>query len=129
MWPLFSLLPLSLITDIDWLQILDALLEVRPFVFALDVAALASRREYLNLDKWLADNVNAHGAEFLHAVINFLELKAQNEKIARTSDPSAETRTMSLSAQTIAIFLRVLRNRYGLYFIYLRSVGLTCLST
>lgn len=92
-------------------QILDSLLEVRPFIFALDVAALASRREYLNLDKWLADNVNMHGAEFLHAVIAFLELKAQNEKIARTSDPSAESRTMGLSAQTIAIFLRVLRNR------------------
>ena len=118
-----------MITDIDWPQILDALLEVRPFVFALDVAALASRREYLNLDKWLADNVNAHGAEFLHAVINFLELKAQNEKIARTSVPSAKTRTMSLSAQTITIFLHVLCNGYGLYFIYLQSVGLTCLST
>ncbi|KLO12020.1 Not1-domain-containing protein [Schizopora paradoxa] len=92
------------------LKILEPLLEVRPFIFALDVAALASRREYLNLDKWLADNINQHGAEFLHAVIEFLELKAQNEKITRTSDPSAETRTMALSPQTIAIFLRVLRN-------------------
>lgn len=94
------------------LQILEPLLEVRPFIFALDVAALASRREYLNLDKWLADNINQHGAEFLHAVIEFLELKAQNEKITRTSDPSAETRTMALSPQTIAIFLRVLRNKF-----------------
>ena len=48
----------------------------------------------------------------MHAVIEFLELKAQNEKITRTSDPSAETRTMALSPQTIAIFLRVLRNKY-----------------
>jgi CCR4-NOT transcription complex subunit 1 len=53
-------------------QILDSLLEVRPFTFALDVASLASRREYLNLDKWLADNIATHGAEFLHAVITFL---------------------------------------------------------
>lgn len=100
------------------LKILDSLLEVRPFVFALDVAALASRREYLNLDKWLGDNVNAHGAEFLHSVILFLELKAQNEKIARTTDPSAESRTMALSPQTIAIFLRVLRLKYVYHAIY-----------
>lgn len=90
-------------------------MDVRPFIFALDVAALASRREYLNLDKWLADNVNNHGAEFVHAVIAFLDLKAQNEKTARTSDPSAESRTMALSPQTIAIFLRTLRNRYVLF--------------
>ena len=108
-----------MITDIDWLQILDVLLGVQPFIFTLDVAALASHREYLNLDKWLTDNVNAHSTEFLHTAINFLELKAQNEKIARTSVPSVKTRTMSLSAQTITIFLHVLCNGYGLYFIYL----------
>ena len=91
------------------LKILDSLLEVRPFVFALDVAALASRREYLNLDKWLSDNVSAHGSEFLHGIIVFLELKMQNEKVARTVDPQAENRTMALSPTTIAIFLRALR--------------------
>ena len=85
----------------------------------MDVAALALHREYLNLDKWLTGNVNAHGAEFLHTAINFLELKAQNEKIARTSVLSAKTRTISLSAQTITIFLHILYNGYGLYFIYL----------
>jgi CCR4-NOT transcription complex subunit 1 len=80
-------------------------------VFALDVAALASRREYLNLDKWLADNVSTHGAEFLHAVIVFLDQKMESEKVARVSDPAVDNRTMSLSPQTITIFLRTLRNR------------------
>ena len=85
---------------------------MRPFTFALDVAALASRREYLNLDKWLADNVSTHGAEFLHAVITFLDSKVQNEKAARMADPTGgESRTMALNPQTIAIFLRVLRNK------------------
>ena len=92
-------------------QILEALLEVRPFTFALDVAALASRREYLNLDKWLADNVSNYGAEFLHSVINFLEEKMESEKMARLSDPAVESRTMSLSPTTISIILRVLRNK------------------
>ncbi|EPQ58539.1 Not1-domain-containing protein [Gloeophyllum trabeum ATCC 11539] len=92
------------------LKILDSLLEVRPFTFALDVAALASRREYLNLDKWLADNVSAHGAEFLHSVIQFLDIKMESEKATRITDPAVDHRTMPLNPQTIAIFLRVLRN-------------------
>nr|GAT52123.1 Not1-domain-containing protein [Mycena chlorophos] len=92
------------------LKILESLLEVRPFVFALDVAALASRREYLNLDKWLADNVTNHGAEFLHSVILFLDQKMESEKVARMSDPAVESRTMALSPNTIAIILRMLRN-------------------
>ncbi|KZT03564.1 Not1-domain-containing protein [Laetiporus sulphureus 93-53] len=92
------------------LKILEALLEVRPFTFALDVAALASRREYLNLDKWLADQITAHGADFLHAVITFLDLKMESEKAVRISDPPVDHNTMPLSPQTITIFLRVLRN-------------------
>ncbi|KAJ7445783.1 Not1-domain-containing protein [Mycena galericulata] len=92
------------------LKILESLLEVRPFVFALDVAALASRREYLNLDKWLADNVANHGGEFLHSVVLFLDQKMDSEKVARISDPAVENRTMPLSPNTITIILRVLRN-------------------
>ncbi|CCM03832.1 uncharacterized protein FIBRA_05981 [Fibroporia radiculosa] len=96
------------------LKILDSLLEVRPFTFALDVAALASRREYLNLDKWLADNVSAHGADFLHSVIAFLDVKMESEKATRISDPAVDHRTMPLNPQTITIFLRVLRNSSGI---------------
>ncbi|KAJ3762971.1 Not1-domain-containing protein [Lentinula raphanica] len=92
------------------LKILEALLEVRPFGFALDVAALASRREYLNLDKWLMDNVTNHGAEFLHAVLMFLEDKMQNEKTIRIADPQPDSRTMTLNPNTITIILRMLRN-------------------
>jgi len=73
---------------------------------------LASRREYLNLDKWLADNVATHAAEFLHAVIEFLDAKMESEKTTRISDPVIECRTMTLNPLTITIFLRVLRNKY-----------------
>ncbi|KAJ3817702.1 hypothetical protein F5880DRAFT_1603060 [Lentinula raphanica] len=92
------------------LKILEALLELRPLSFALDVAALASRREYLNLDKWLTDNVTNHGAEFLHSVLMFLEDKMQNEETIRIADPQPDSRTMTLNPNTIAIILRMLRN-------------------
>ena len=93
-------------------QIMDHMLEVPPFNFALDAASLASRREYLNLDKWLSDQVAAHGADFLHGVVAFLDMKMESEKISRISVPQVEPRTMPLNPQTIAIFLRFLRNRY-----------------
>src|ERR1700730_4228611 len=85
---------------------------MRPYDMALDVAALASRREYLNLDKWLADHVAAEGADFVHAIIVFLDQKMENEKISRISDPAVENQTMVLSAHTITVLLRTLRNRY-----------------
>lgn len=88
-------------------QILDELLEVRPFGFALDVAALASRREYLNLDKWLSDHAIAHGEAFIHAVIEFLENKVTSE-LSRL-DSNAEHRTMAINPSTITIFVKLLR--------------------
>lgn len=85
---------------------------MQPFTFALDVAALASRREYLNLDKWLADNVTNYGAEFLRSVIHFLEQKMESEIATRLSDPAVENRTMSLNPNTITIILRFLRTKF-----------------
>jgi CCR4-NOT transcription complex subunit 1 len=104
-------LSFKILRDLLMAKILESLLEVRPFTFALDVAALASRREYLNLDKWLADNVTNYGAEFLSSLIRFLEQKMDNEKTCRLSDPAGESRTMSLNPSTITIMLRVLRNQ------------------
>ncbi|KAG5220818.1 negative regulator of transcription [Salix suchowensis] len=91
------------------LKILDSLLEVRPFTFALDVAALASRREYLNLDKWLADNAANHGGEFLHSVIVFLDQKMESEKSLEYPSSHREP-YHDLSPSTITIILRMLRN-------------------
>ncbi|KAF8835998.1 hypothetical protein BDN67DRAFT_992254 [Paxillus ammoniavirescens] len=86
------------------LKISENLLEIWPFTFALEVA-LASCREYLNLDKWLADNVSAHGAVFLHSMIVLLEVKMESEKVSRKSDLAMDNHTMPLNPQTIAILL------------------------
>lgn len=93
------------------MQILEALLEVQPFTFALDVAALASRREYLNLEKWLQDHVTRYDGEFLHSVIAFLEAKMDSEKACRLSETPMESRTMPLNAHVVTVILRVLRSR------------------
>ena len=36
------------------------LLSASPFAFVIDLACLASRREYLKLDKWLGDKIMEH---------------------------------------------------------------------
>jgi CCR4-NOT transcription complex subunit 1 len=81
---------------------------VQPFPFALDLAALASRREYLNLEKWLADSYALHGDAFTHAIMEFLDHKVKSDM---SRDAGAELRTLSLNAQTIAIFISFLRRR------------------
>lgn len=46
------------------------LLNGSPFVFVIDLAALASRREYLKLDKWLRDKLKEHQVtSFLHKFV------------------------------------------------------------
>jgi len=42
------------------------LLNSMPFAFVIDLAALASRREYLKLDKWLTDKLREHQVHQVH---------------------------------------------------------------
>ncbi|KAF8319573.1 uncharacterized protein EI90DRAFT_3081841 [Cantharellus anzutake] len=89
-------------------KILDSLLDVSTFVFALDVAALASRRGYLNLDKWLSDHATTYGEMFIHAVLEFLDVKINSE--LERQDPGVKHQTVPLNPQTITIFICMLRN-------------------
>jgi len=50
------------------------LLSVQQFVFVIDLACLASRREYLKLDKWLSDKIREHGENFVSACVKFLQV-------------------------------------------------------
>lgn len=55
------------------LKALSNLLNVRSFLFIIDLACLASRREYLKLDKWLTDKMREHGEAFVQVIIKFLQ--------------------------------------------------------
>ena len=91
------------------LKALDDVLSLRPFVLALDLAALASRREYLNLDKWLATQMQQHGAQLVRATLEFVGHKVQHELRRQEMDNAPEPTTLALNAATIAVFMRVLR--------------------
>ena len=49
-------------------------------------------------------------------MIHFLEVKMESEKVLRMSDPAVDGHTMPVGPQTIAIFLRTLRNKSVHYF-------------
>lgn len=45
-------------------QVLDRVLESTPFQFSVELAAIAARRDFLNLEKWLQDNLTIHRNSF-----------------------------------------------------------------
>jgi CCR4-NOT transcription complex subunit 1 len=67
---------LSRILDVAQdLKALSLMLSGQPFTFVIDLAVLASRREYLNLEKWLTDKIREHGEIFVAATVKFLTRK------------------------------------------------------
>ncbi|GAA6025465.1 hypothetical protein JCM8202_003622 [Rhodotorula sphaerocarpa] len=97
------------------LKALDQVLELRPFVLALDLAALASRREYLNLEKWLTGQFQAHGSQLVRTALEFVGHKVQHELRRQEVDNPPEPTTLALNAATIAVFMRVLRAHHELF--------------
>ncbi|CAB4419785.1 unnamed protein product [Rhizophagus irregularis] len=89
------------------LKILNPLLAVQPFSFSIDLAALASRREYLNLEKWLQDNIIEFGDSFVHDCLEFLSQKIAMEV---TRENNGNLQSVKLTGDVFAIFLRILSN-------------------
>lgn len=90
------------------LHFVDHLLELRPLAFALDVAALAARRDLLALEPFLQKLVREPAdAHVVHATLDFVEAKAKADLMRR--DPQVEPTFVPLSAATVATILRVLR--------------------
>jgi len=92
------------------LKALDEILDsLRPFELALDMAALASRREYLNLDKWLTSQIKSHGGGLVRATLEFVGHKVGHELNRQEMEMQVEPTTLALNAATIAILMRVSR--------------------
>ena len=63
-------------------QALSLLLSHQALPFAIDLACLASRREYLKLDKWLSDKIHEHGEPFIAATVKFLQVRIAARRCA-----------------------------------------------
>lgn len=89
---------LSRILDVAQdLKALSNLLNSRTFMFVIDLACLASRREYLKLEKWLSDKLREHGDQFVAALIKFLQRRCPqmmgkpDDQILKTGQLQPET--------------------------------------
>ncbi|TPX41510.1 hypothetical protein SeLEV6574_g06049 [Synchytrium endobioticum] len=96
---------LSRILDVAQdIKALPQILESKPYSFSIDLAALASRRDYLNLEKWLTDHIRDEGDVFIKSCVDFLY-----EKVLRQDNFSVQ-QSVPLSQDTVSIFLRILQN-------------------
>ncbi|KAJ3055880.1 hypothetical protein HK097_008877 [Rhizophlyctis rosea] len=106
---LYSRDPSSLSRILDVAQEMKALsqiLETKPFSFAIDLAALASRRDYLNLEKWLQDHIRQEGDVFIKACLEFLNEKVTSQILRQESNNVQHS--VPLSVDVVVIFLRIL---------------------
>eukprot|EP01135_Chromosphaera_perkinsii_P005743 Nk52_evm43s359 gene=Nk52_evmTU43s359 len=100
---------LSRILDvIQDLKALSVVLDDVPFSFVIDLAALASRREYLNLEKWLNEKMVEHRTPFIRACINFLETRA-------LPNENSHVKVARLSFEITSTFLQSLNNHASLF--------------
>lgn len=88
------------------LKCLPEVLAMSPYIFAIELACLATRREYLNLEKWLQDMIAKEGTVFVQCCVRFLADKLQAD--ASVPKPPA---VVTLPLETLAMFVRVLQGQ------------------
>lgn len=119
-WPLRKEMVLQIMIDLyskdstsmsrilDVCQDLKATVEVlesTPFPFAIELACLASRREFLDLEKWLRKSIVAHRAAFVRACLRFLEGKTMPDGGPR----------INLSQQSLQVLLSLMEASQQLF--------------
>lgn len=100
--------------SLDVCQELKALTEVLDGTsppFCLELAALAFRREYLNLEKWLNEQFQARGVPFMQASVSFIDAKLRED--VPTEQGGSTTPRLNISVGTLAVFLRSLATAAG----------------
>ncbi|XP_041650923.1 CCR4-NOT transcription complex subunit 1 isoform X12 [Cheilinus undulatus] len=104
---------LSRILDVAQdLKSLSMLLNGTPFAFVIDLAALASRREYLKLDKWLNDKIREHGEPFIQACVTFLKRRCPSIMGGLAPDKD-QPKSAQLPPETLATMLVCLQSHAG----------------
>lgn len=95
-------------------QELLTVLETRPFLFAIELGALAARREFLNLEMWISNKVDEYKDEFVDACIDYLQDKL-------VPYPEAENRpNLNNHLETASIMIRTIwmKKRFLLFLFF-----------
>jgi hypothetical protein len=82
---------------------LGELFNVQNFQFAIDLACLASRRDFLKLDKFLSDKLQEHTEAFANQLVNFIMRRYPAHIVTHNIPP--------LSHETFQLMYHALQNR------------------
>ncbi|XP_037941750.1 CCR4-NOT transcription complex subunit 1 isoform X3 [Teleopsis dalmanni] len=105
---------LSRILDVAQdLKALSTLLNARSFLFVIDLACLASRREYLKLEKWLGDKIREHGEAFIQSMIKCLQRRCPQIANAKIPNDQLPPKPAQLPPETISTMLSCLQSCIG----------------
>ncbi|XP_058085160.1 uncharacterized protein LOC131232729 isoform X2 [Magnolia sinica] len=96
------------------LKILQSVLDTTPFTFSIKLAAVASRKEHINLEQWLNENLSTYKDTFFEDCLKFLK----EIPSAATNDASANpfqhsSSVMNLYLETSSTLLKVLQAHSG----------------
>ncbi|KAI9078450.1 hypothetical protein K1719_039546 [Acacia pycnantha] len=95
------------------LKILQSILEIVPAFSGIRLAALASRKEFLDLEKWLINNLTIHKDVFFEECLKFLK-DTHFGGSQNLSSNFRQSTVLNLYAETTPTFLKVLKSHFGL---------------
>ncbi|KAF7825292.1 CCR4-NOT transcription complex subunit 1 isoform X1 [Senna tora] len=97
------------------LKILSSVLEIIPYFSSIRLAALASRKEFLDLEKWLINNLTTYKDVFFEECLKFLkDIHFGGSHNLSSKSFHQSTAVLNLYLETTATFLKVLKNNTGL---------------
>ena len=88
------------------LKALNTVLEWNIYPFVIDFASLASRREYLNLEKWLQDRIQKQGSDFVQACIRFLHDRIVISSSSNDSQLGHAQKSVGLAPEAFATLVK-----------------------
>ncbi|KAJ1980186.1 CCR4-NOT core subunit cdc39 [Dimargaris verticillata] len=101
---------LQLVDVAHRLHIEETLLGSRQFPFVLDFALYCARRDYLNLETWLVQQVREATAQFIPALLDFLRLKLALE--AGRQEGNSVSKCLLLRPHELVVILNLLTSSY-----------------
>eukprot|EP00808_Paulinella_micropora_P008543 g23682.t1 len=93
------------------LEALTVVLDSGPFHYTLDLATLAAKRGYLDLEKWLQLGIFGHGSPFVEACLSYLRAHAKSSTVLPTRGEGGAARTAQWNVfylEDAALFFKAL---------------------
>jgi len=91
---------------------LRRVLDTAPIIFSIDMATLAGRRGYLNLESWLIQNVSTHQKSFVSACVRYLWDRSNPD--SSSGEGGGTFTSTHLTNDMRVVILKVLQGYVGL---------------